>query len=158
MLFLLFQIGRDRYGLEASQIVEIVPLVTLKKIPKSPQGVAGIFNYHGTLVPVIDLGEVATGQFTAPRLSSRLVLVNYPVNAEKQHVLGLMVEMATETIHLDPAEFNRAGVDVPEAPFLGPVARDSRGLIQRIEVKDLLPDDLRDRLFNSTEEHTCGAR
>jgi chemotaxis-related protein WspB len=157
MLFLLFQIGKDRYGLEASQIVEIVPLVTLKKIPQAPRGVAGIFNYHGVLVPVIDLSELTTGQLSAPRLSTRLILVNYPVEAEKRHVLGLMAEMATETIHLDPTAFNDVGVDTPEAPFLGPVAKDGRGLIQRIEVKKLLPDALRDRLFHQTGETICGA-
>jgi len=157
MLFLLFQIGRDRYGLEASQIVEVVPLVILKKIPQAPPGVAGIFNYHGTVVPVIDLSELAGGQPSALRHSTRLVLVNYPIDAEQQHVLGLIVEMATETIHLGMAAFNDVGVDVHEAPFLGPVAKDGRGLIQRIEVKDLLSDDLRDRLFQPTEEHASGA-
>jgi chemotaxis-related protein WspB len=157
MLLLLFQVGPDRYGLEAGQIVEVVPLVILKNIPHAPKGVAGIFNYHGALVPVIDLSELAVGRPSALRHSTRLVLVNYPIDAEKQHVLGLIVEMATETIHLDLAAFNDVGVDVPEAPFLGPVAKDARGLIQKIEVKNLLPDDLRDRLFQSTEELTCGA-
>lgn len=157
MLFLLFQIGKDRYGLEASQIVEILPLVTLKEIPQAPRGVAGIFNYHGVLVPVIDLSELTTGHLSAARLSTRLILVDYPIDAEKPHVLGLMAEMATETVRLDPTAFNDVGIDVPEAPFLGPVAKDARGLIQRIEVKQLLPDALRDRLFRQTEEHACGA-
>jgi chemotaxis-related protein WspB len=157
MLFLLFQIGRDRYGLEAGQIVEVVPLVILKKLPQAPRGVAGIFDYHGTLVPVIDLSELAAGRPSALRHSTRVVLVNYPIETEKQHVLGLIVEMATETIHLEPDAFSAVGVDMPEAPFLGPVAKDARGLIQRVEVKELLPDDLRDRLFQSTEEHACGA-
>jgi len=157
MLFLLFQIGRDRYGLEAGQIVEIVPLVTLKKIPQAPHGVAGVLNYHGRLVPVIDLSEVATGQLSAARLSTRLILVRYPMDAEKQQVLGLMAEMATETIRLEPAAFNHPGIDAPKAPFLGPVAKDARGLIQRIEVEKLLPEALRDQLFRSIEEHACGA-
>lgn len=157
MLFLLFQIGKDRYGLEASQIVEIVPLVALKQIPQAPRGVAGLFDYHGVLVPVMDLSEAATGQRALARLSTRLILVNYPLNARQRHVLGLMAEMATETIHLDPGAFKVAGVDVPEAPYLGPVARDARGLIQRIEVAQLLSDELRNRLFPQTEEHACGA-
>jgi chemotaxis-related protein WspB len=157
MLFLLFQIGQDRYGLEASQIVEIVPLVSLKKIPQAPKGVAGIFNYHGVLVPVVDLSEMATGHPAVPRLSTRLILVDYPLDARVRHVLGLMAEMVTETIHLDPVAFRNAGIDAPEAPFLGPVAKDARGLIQRIEVKEILPAALRDRLFLQTEGLACHA-
>lgn len=153
MLFLLFQIGEDRYGLEASQVVEVVPLVNLKKIPQASPGVAGIFDYHGTLVPVIDLSKISAGRPSATRLSTRIILVNYPVDAGKEHILGLMAEMATETLQLDPAAFNASGVDVPEAPYLGPVTRDSRGLIQWIEVKKMMPDRLRDQLFRQTEEY-----
>ena len=152
MLFLLFQIGNDRYGLEASQVVEVVPLVALKKIPPAPPGVAGILNYHGLLVPVIDLSEMTMGRLSESRLSTRIVLVNYPMDAEKKHILGLMAEQATETIQLNPEAFSDAGVDVPEAPYLGLVAKDTRGLIQRIDVQKLLPDAMRDRLFHPTEE------
>jgi chemotaxis-related protein WspB len=153
MLFLLLQIGKDRYGLEANQVVEVVPLVSLKKIPRAQRGVAGIFNYHGTLVPVIDLSEVALGRASALQLSTRLILVNYPFGAGQKQVLGLMAENVTEAIQLDPAAFGDPGVDVPEAPYLGPVTRDRRGLIQRIDIEKLLPEDLRDQLFRQTREY-----
>lgn len=152
MLFLLFQMGKDRYGLETSQVIEILPLVRLKKIPQVMPGVAGIFNYHGLLVPVLDLSELALGRPSSVCLSTRLILVSYPVNAEKKQVLGLMAEQATETISLDTAEFYDCNVEVPEAPYLGPVAKHERGLIQWIDVRKLIPDSLRDRLFQEVEE------
>jgi chemotaxis-related protein WspB len=151
MLFLLFQIGGDRYALEARQVVEIVPLVALKKIPTAPRGVAGICNYHGTLAPVIDLGEVLTGRPSAGRLSTRLLLVNYPT-AERMELLGLMAERATETVQLDRARFESTGLATPEMPCLGPVAQDARGMIQWIEVKKILPEELLARLFPALEE------
>ena len=40
MLFLLFQLGNDRYVLEASRVVEVVPLLALKQLPQAPEGVA----------------------------------------------------------------------------------------------------------------------
>jgi len=152
MLFLLFQIGKDRYGLEASHVVEVVPWVDLKKIPQALAGVAGIFNYHGALVPVLDLSELAAGQSSARHLSTRIILVNYPFNTKENHVLGLIAEQATETAQFDVAAFDDPGVDAPKAPYLGPVAKDRRGLIQWIEVTKLLPKALRDRLFRATEE------
>lgn len=153
MLFLLFQIGKDRYGLETGQVVEIVPRVGLKKIPQAPPGVAGLCDYHGTLVPVIDLSEMAADRASSPSLSTRIILVNYPIDAEEKHLLGLMAEQVTEAIRIDPAAFNDSGVDVPEASYLGPVTRDVRGIVQRIEVKNLLSETLRNRLFRSTVEH-----
>ena len=44
MLFLLFQLGKERYALPASRVVEVVPLLELKQLPQAPKGVAGIFN------------------------------------------------------------------------------------------------------------------
>ena len=41
MLFLLFRLGHDRYALEARRVVEVVPLLALKKIPQAPRGVVG---------------------------------------------------------------------------------------------------------------------
>ena len=58
MLFILFQIGRDRYALAASSIIEVLPLMNLKRVPCAPVGVAGVLNYRGTPVPVIDLNEM----------------------------------------------------------------------------------------------------
>jgi chemotaxis-related protein WspB len=153
MLFLLFQIGKDRYGLEASQITEVVPLVRLKRIPRAFPGIAGIFNYHGILVPVIDLSELALGCASETCLSTRIIVVNYQAHTKKGHVLGLMAERATEAIQLDPKTFSDLNVEVPDAPYLGPVARDAHGLIQWIEIKKLMPDALRDRLFQEIGEY-----
>ena len=53
MLLLQFEIGNGRYALETNSIIEIVPLVNLKKIPTSPAYVAGLMNYRGEVIPVI---------------------------------------------------------------------------------------------------------
>jgi len=152
MLFLLFQIGADRYGLEARRVVEVVPRVELKKIPRAPAGVAGMFDYHRTLMPVIDLSALSLNRASVPRLSTRIIVVNYPSGAEEQHLLGVMAEQATEVVRLDPEVFKESGVETPEAPYLGRVTRDARGLIQWIEIEKLLTKELRDQLFRPIKE------
>jgi CheW-like domain len=37
MLFLVFQLGTDRYAIEAAQVVEVLPLVNAKHIPRAPR-------------------------------------------------------------------------------------------------------------------------
>jgi chemotaxis-related protein WspB len=44
VLFFLFQLGEDRYALDALQIAEILPLVGVKRIPQAPTGVAGVID------------------------------------------------------------------------------------------------------------------
>src|SRR4051794_25859201 len=147
MLLLLFKIGSDRYALPASQMVEVVPLVSLKMLPQAPPGVAGILNYHGRPVPVIDLSELTVGWRSEARVSTRIMLVNYPSAAGQKQILGLMAEQTSETIRRGKTDFQSAGLPVKTAPYLGAVLMDSRGIIQCVEIEHLLSESLREILF-----------
>ncbi len=147
MLFLLFQLGEDRYALEAGLVVEVLPLLRIKRIPQAPAGVVGACNYRGAPVPVLDLSQLALGRPPANRLSTRLVLVHYPDGTGGRRLLGLIAEKATETMRRDPADFGPAGLRPDRAPYLGPVAVDARGLVQWIDPGKLLPDSVREILF-----------
>jgi chemotaxis-related protein WspB len=147
MLFLLFQVGLDRYALDARQIAEVLPMVAIKRIPLSPRGVAGVCNYRGVPVPVIDLSELAGGRPTRLRFGTRLVLVHYADETGTRHLLGLVAEKATETLRCAPGDFVPSGVTNEGASFLGPVAAHAGSLIQRIEVDELLSPSVRSVLF-----------
>ena len=61
MLFLVFQLDEDRYAIDASRVVSVLPLVKAKAIPHAPAAVSGAFDYHGEPVPLIDLSRLALG-------------------------------------------------------------------------------------------------
>jgi chemotaxis-related protein WspB len=147
MLFLLFQLGTDRYALDAREVAEVLPLVALKQIPQASRGVAGLFNYRGTPVPAIDLNELMTQVPAAQRFNTRIVLVRYRGADGREHPLGLIAEHAKETVRRDVAEFVDYGVATPSAPYLGPVASDSSGLLQWVHIDKLLPPSLQELLF-----------
>jgi chemotaxis-related protein WspB len=147
MLFLLFQLGTDRYALEAREVVEVLPLVQFKRIPKAPLGVAGVFSYHGTPVPLIDLTELAMGRPSQAKMSTRIVLIYQLGESGKKHLIGFIAECVMETVHRAEFDFVDSGVAATDAPYLGSVATDKSGIIQRIEVSSLLPKSLRKQLF-----------
>lgn len=76
-LFLLFRMEGDRYALDAREVVEVLPLLRLKRIPEAPEWVAGVFSHRGVLVPVLDLCAMAFGRAALARTSTRIVLVEY---------------------------------------------------------------------------------
>jgi chemotaxis-related protein WspB len=153
MLFLLFQLAQDRYALDAGQVAEVLPWIDIKQIPQAPREVAGVFNYRGAPVPVIDLSQLTLGQPAQRRLSTRIILVHYPDDNNETRLLGLIAEKATETVRREPADFVASGVTNDEASYLGPVATDARGLVQWIDVKRLLPRSVREVLFKQLREH-----
>ncbi len=152
MLFLLFQLGKEAYALEAAEVHEVLPLVGLTEIPLSPRGVAGVFNYRGTPVPVLDLSELLLKRPAEPKLSTRIILVNYPDARGKKQLLGLIAEKSTETLRRGPGDFISSGLANEEAPYLGPVTPGPPGFIQWVRVDQLLPASLRDLLFQEPAE------
>jgi chemotaxis-related protein WspB len=154
MLLLLFEVGLNRYGLVASQIVEVVPLVALKPVPHTPPFIAGLFNYRGKVVPVVDLSSLLGPGPARPLLSTRILLVEDRAPSGESRLLGLMAEHATETINCRDEDLQDSGVKVPGAPYLGPVLPDPAGLIQKISVQDILTDEVRSLLFGGKAPKT----
>jgi len=150
VLFLLFQLGEDRYAIEATKIVAVLPLITCKSLPQAPAAVAGIFDYGGEAVPLIDLSRLALDRPARPLRSTRVLVVNYPIGDGDVRYLGLIAEQAVETVVRDPAEFEPSGVSQDSTRYLGPVVSDPRGLLQWIQVEHLLPAFVRDLLFKES--------
>jgi chemotaxis-related protein WspB len=148
MLFLKFRIGSEGYVLDTAQIAEILPLLEITPVPRAPAGVAGLINYRGKPVPVIDLSELTLGRPARPHISTRLILVRHG-----EHLLGLIAEQATEMIRREAGSFADSGLASDAAPYLGPVTQDGGRLVRRIEVQKLLPPDVSRVLFRQAEEN-----
>lgn len=147
MLFLLFQLGNDRYALDVGQVAEVLPLVSLKQIPQAPPAVAGVFDFRGDPVPVIDLSQMALGRPAQQRLSTRIILAHHTDGHGEKRLLGLIAENVTETMRRAPSDFVASGVDSDVAPYLGSVATDARGLVQWVVVDRLLTPEVYSLLF-----------
>jgi chemotaxis-related protein WspB len=143
MLLIVFQVGAERFGLDVARVREVLSVPLLRPLPNAPEYVAGLFDYHGTLVPVIDLSRLLVGRSARLLLSTRIVLVDYPGG----HILGLLAERATETVSCRDEDCLSAGVTVAGAPYLGPILRREDGMIQRVTVEELLPAPVRETLF-----------
>jgi chemotaxis-related protein WspB len=152
MLFVEFQLAADRYVIEAADVVEILPLVASKHIPHAPPGVAGIFDYHGAPVPLIDLAELALGKPSQRWMSTRIILINYRQSSTETRLVGLLAEQATKTLRRHEGDFRDSRLATPAAPYLGPVLIDGSGVVQRIEIQKLLSATVRDRLYSETME------
>ncbi len=147
MLYLILQLGQERFALPTRQIVEVVPFVSLKPIPQAPEFVSGVFTFRGTLVPVVDLCRITSGQTSHAWLTTRIVIVQYPVSDNESRLLGLLVEQVNATCKISDDKFSRSGVELPNTPFLGEFAKLDDGLVQRVNTDDLLNDEVRALLF-----------
>ena len=148
MLLLLFNVGEDVHAIDVVSVVEVLPIIDIKKLNHSPRGVSGTFNYHGAFVPVIDLCDLLLGRPTPARLSTRLILARYPAGGLNR-LVAIIAENATETLRCDRADLVPPGMVTESAPYLGGIVKGPRGFVQQIEVEKLAGTVIPDLLLSA---------
>ncbi len=153
MLLLQFFIEHDRFAFDSGKVVEITPVVPLRAVPNAPPGLAGLMNFRGEVLPVIDVSQALVGRKARLLMSTRIVLARLWEKTPQERVVGLLVEKATETFFASRDQFQSPKLDVQKAPYLGDVMIDSNGMIQLLEIEKMLPRDLATTIFPKGEEN-----
>ncbi len=135
MLCLLFQLGDALCAVEAARLVEVLSFVQLGRARSATPGLAGMLDYHGESVPVLDACLLHLGRPSHARLSTRIILFE-PAASAHGPLLGMVVERATEALPLDRAAFAGPGA-------FGPTGETPRGPAQWVELDSLVPAGFR---------------
>ena len=149
MLFIIFRLGQEQYALEAEHIIEVIPRLPLRPQPGAPDFVAGLLNFRGKVVPVLDLGTLTVGAACADLLSTRIILIHYTLRSGLKRILGLIAESVTDAVKKEPGQF--VTVASGQAQHLGKIALDESGMIQCILPEQLLPQSIETLLFEETQ-------
>jgi len=74
------------YGVDSTQIQEIIPFLRVTRLPGAPVFVRGLINVRGTIVTVIDLGARLDSS-RAPAVDGSVLLARY-----RDRTVGLAVD------------------------------------------------------------------
>lgn len=96
-----FQIGAEEYGVDISQIQEIIRMVEVTRVPRTPAFMEGVINLRGQLIPIVDL-RVRFGMERVPHTKNTRIIVT-DIGTKR---VGIVVDAATEvlTIPLEAIE------------------------------------------------------
>jgi purine-binding chemotaxis protein CheW len=53
--YVVFRLGETQFGVAIGQVLRIVRLTPITRVPRAPHFLEGVINYHGQAVPVVDL-------------------------------------------------------------------------------------------------------
>jgi chemotaxis-related protein WspB len=154
MLMLLLNAGSDRYAIVARDVAEVVMSVELTRLPGVPDGVAGLLQYHGRMVPVVDLCRVTLGRDCNRLLSTRIVMTPYPPGSRSGGLLGLRAEHVTDDVRADPEDLTSVETGVASPVFLRRVVRDRTEMIPLLCLERMLPESLRRWLLSGQGKET----
>ena len=107
-------------------------MVQCRPMPESEDWLMGLFDFRGSLLPLLDSSQLLGHGTSDVRMSSRiLVLRTSEQSAENRELVGLTVEhvLGGENLNFDD---DTAHQPVPSfgIDFLGPVALTSNGTVQ----------------------------
>ncbi len=92
-----FQLGKERFGLDIMCVKEIIKLPPITRLPHAPAFVDGVMNLRGEVIPVINLRKrLQMGDRPVTTRDTRIIV------GELDHVrVGLTVDSVTEVLRLD---------------------------------------------------------
>ena len=104
--YLTFFLDAEEYGIEILKVQEIIGLLPITRVPRTPRFVKGVINLRGKVIPIIDL-RGKFGMEAAPGEAGCMIVVSV------QGVqLGVMVDRVSEVKSI-------AEGDIVEPPSFG---------------------------------------
>jgi len=159
MQLLILTAGDQSYAIEAHCVVEVLPMVPVRSVPRLPPYVLGMISYRGRLIPVIDVARRLTEEFAKRRLSTRVIVVEFTLSANHETEppagkirIGLVAENMVSTSRSEEGDTVFSGMHLESAPYLGRILRLNGRTVHLLTVEHLLPTDLMAGLFTSGAE------
>jgi purine-binding chemotaxis protein CheW len=53
--FLSFYLADDEYGVERGKVHEVIGMLPITRVPRTPEFVRGVINFRGRVIPILDL-------------------------------------------------------------------------------------------------------
>ncbi|MCL2220533.1 MAG: chemotaxis protein CheW [Chitinispirillia bacterium] len=109
--YLTFKLVDEEYGLEILKVREIIGLLPITSLPRTPFFVRGIINLRGKVIPVIDLRKKFELDTTEDTEQTCIIVVDVVGNNGNIQV-GILVDSVSEVLDIN-------GGDIEDAPMFG---------------------------------------
>jgi purine-binding chemotaxis protein CheW len=97
--YLSFSLAEEEYGIGILKIKEIIGMMAITVVPKTPRFVKGVVNLRGKVIPVVDLR--LRFDMEAADYTERTCIIVVEIDSRTGTVLiGLVVDSVSEVLHI----------------------------------------------------------
>ncbi len=137
-----FKLGNEEYGVEILKVREIIGLMSVTEVPKTPEHVRGVINLRGKIIPVLDI-RIKFGLSTAADTDETCIIV---IDAEHQGNLiqiGTIVDSVCEVLDIaeDDIELAPSFGGSLECRFIRGIAKMDDTVKILLEIEDVLTSE-----------------
>lgn len=108
--YLTFSMGAEEYGIGILKIKEIIGMMPITAVPRTPPCVKGVINLRGKVIPVIDL-RVKFGMEDRAYTEKTCIIV-LEIKGQNSVLMGIVVDAVSEVLNIKASE-------IEETPKLG---------------------------------------
>ena len=115
--FLTFYLAGEEYGIEILKVHEIIGLMPVTKVPRTPEFMRGVINLRGKVIPIVDL-RMKFMMPSAETTSETCIIVVHVRGIE----MGIVVDKVSEVVDINSNDIEPTpsfGVDVNTDYILG---------------------------------------
>ena len=119
--YLTFKLAAEEYGLEILKVQEIIKMMDITRVPRTPGFVRGVINLRGKVIPVIDL-RLKFGMESKETTEKTCVIVVQVARENTTVTTGIIVDEVSEVLDIASGEIEPApsfGTNVDTRFILG---------------------------------------
>lgn len=143
-----FLVDHHHLALPLPVVVQVTRVAAITPVPRAPAVVLGVLDFHGEIVPVMDIRARLGLETRSLRLSDQLIIARTP-----RRRLAIVADRVLGLQAWDERDFVSARTVVPQTVFLDGVARSPQGLLLVYEPDALLGGDEIAALDEALAEH-----
>jgi chemotaxis-related protein WspB len=138
MIILPFKIAGDNFCIDITHIVEVIPVVRIIDVPGVPVYIAGLINYRGEVIPLVNIGEFFSKSKINYFLSTRIIIIDNKANKLKSKFVGILAEQATETMSINQNLLKDTGFSENSDLLVDKIYQSNDLIIKHLNLEKLL--------------------
>lgn len=97
--YLTFKLGKETYGIEILKVQEIIGLMHITSVPRTPDFVRGVINLRGKVIPVIELRK-KFGMESTEDTDHTCIIVVQVAGSTGPITMGILVDEVWEVVDI----------------------------------------------------------
>jgi purine-binding chemotaxis protein CheW len=132
-----FDLNEEAYGVDISQVREIIRMQEITRVPRAPEFIEGVINLRGKVIPVVDLRTRFSMPGTERTDEHRIVVVD--VSGQD---IGMVVDAVTEVSRIPSSSIEPPSnvITTNDSEYLTGIVKTDEKLIILLDITKVISD------------------
>lgn len=137
--YIVVKLGDEQYGIDISNVDNIVRMQSITRVPKSQPYFVGVINLRGEVVPIMSLRRRFGLEDDVYGTATRIIIIRM----EDQSMVGFIVDEVKEVVNIDPRTIEKPTfkLDEENASYLTGIGKKDESLISLLDIVAVIEEN-----------------